>query len=214
MRTVDQGLLDEIRAGAIRPFFLLNLTVEGQPFRYTDCDVPIYFGGDEFVPHPFAVESVNYSTAKIIDEATVEIDVLDQALTYYFVEYTPQGDPIGLRMVLLDDSFSVVGDASFTLFSGEIDSWDLYPDEKIRITMTNEFARWDMNTINLHSPSCRWKVFKGVECQYVGSETECDRTYATCRDSYSNTDNFGGFRWLPEIEDKVIWWGRKKPKGG
>jgi hypothetical protein len=220
MREISQDILDEIRQGSIRPFLLLNVTVnddQGVPnhFFYTDCDVPIYFDGNKFEPHPFSVDSINYSTSKIIDEALVEIDVVDQALPFYFVEYTPQGDPIGLRTVLLDDDFQVVGDAAFTLFSGEIDSWNLFPDEKIRIAITNEFARWDMNTINVHSPSCRWKVFGGTECGYTKDfpTQECDRTYASCRDLYSNTDNFGGFRWLPEIEDKIIWWGRD-PKVG
>jgi len=218
MREIDTQLLAEVRQGSIRPFMLLNTTLvndegEEQHFLYTDCDVPIYFEGNKFEPHPFAVENVLYSTAKIVDEATVEIDVIDQAFTYYFAETGQQGQNIGIRMVLLDADFQVVGDAAFTMFSGEIDAWQLFPDEKMSITMTNEFARWDMNTINLHSPSCRWKVFKGVECQYVGSETKCDRTYASCRDKYSNTDNFGGYRWLPDIEDKIIWWGRD-PKVG
>lgn len=218
MRDIDQQMLDELKGGEIRPFMLFNVTLvddEGveEHFLYTDCDVPIYFEGNRFEPYPFSVENVVYSTAKIVDEATVEVDVLDQAFTYYFAETGQQGQNIGLRTVLLDSSFQIVGDASFTLFSGEIDSWNLFPDEKITITMTNEFARWDMQTINLHSPSCRWKVFKGTECQYVGSETKCDRTYATCRDKYSNTDNFGGFRWLPDIENKTVWWGRSSKVG-
>ena len=218
MRTIDQDLLDEVRQGAIRPFLLLNVTLKNDAgdrfyFNYTDCDTPLYFEGTKFEPYPFAVESVDYGSAKIIDEATIEIDVLDQAFTYYFAETGQQGENIGIRQVLLDSEFQIVGNAAFTMFSGEIDSWNLFPDELIRISMTNEFARWDMNTINVHSPSCRWKVFKGTECGYVGSETECDRTYVSCRGKYSNTDNFGGYRWLPDIEDKIIWWGRV-PKVG
>jgi len=219
MREIDQDLLDEIRKGSIRPFILMNLSVvndqgEAYHFNLTDCDVSIYFEGAKYEPYPFSVDSVNYSTARIIDEATVDIDVLDQSLTYYFAETGQQGQPIGLKMVLLDSDFQIVGDAAITMFSGEIDAWNLYPDEKIRITMTNEFTRWDMNTINLHSPSCRWKVFGGDECGYSKDypTQECDRTYAACS-KYNNTDNFGGYRWLPDIEDKIIWWGRN-PKVG
>lgn len=220
MREIDQDLLDELRKGAIRPFMLLNLTLvndEGEEFYFnkTDCDVPLYFEGEEFEPYPFSLDSVSYSTARIVDEAVIEIDVLDQALTYYFTETGQQDQNIGIRTVLLDSNFQIVGDAAFTMFSGEIDAWSLYPDEKIRITITNEFARWDMNTINVHSPSCRWKVFGGTECGYTKDypTQKCDRTYATCRGIYSNEENFGGFRWLPDIEDKVIWWGRV-PKSG
>lgn len=214
MREINQEILDEVRQGNIRPFMLLNVTlVDDQGveeyFNLTDCDVPIYFEGTKFEPHPFSVDSVNYSMARIVDEASIEIDILDQAMTYYFGETGQQGQNIGLRMVLLDNEFQIVGSAAFTLFSGEIDSWNMFPDEKISINMTNEFSRWDMNTINLHSPSCRWKVFGGSECGYTKdySTQKCDRTYATCRDTYDNVDNFGGFRWLPEIEDKIVYWG-------
>jgi hypothetical protein len=215
MRTINQDLLDEVRQGAIKPFLLLNVTLKDDEgvkhyFNYTDCDVPIYFEGDKFEPHPFAVESVGYGTAKIVDEVSIEIDVLDQAFTYYFAETGQQGENIGIRQVLLDSEFQIVGDAAFTMFSGEIDSWNLFPDETIHISMTNEFARWDMNTVNVHSPSCRWKVFGGTECSYTKdfAKQECDRTYVSCRDLYSNTDNYGGYRWLPDIEDKIVWWGR------
>ena len=45
------------------------------------------------------------------------------------------------------------------------------------------------------------------QCLYAGAETWCDRTYARCT-VLGNTDNFGGFRWLPSIIDKEVWWGR------
>jgi phage-related protein len=38
---------------------------------------------------------------------------------------------------------------------------------------------------------CRFKVFKGSLCKYVGLATTCDRTYEQCR-SYGNLNNFGG----------------------
>lgn len=39
---------------------------------------------------------------------------------------------------------------------------------------------------------CSYKDFKGLRCQYTGSEAICDRTLATCR-SYANSINFGGY---------------------
>ena len=99
MRDIDTSLLAAIQQGEIRPFILLNFTLvddDDNPytFRYTDCDVSLYFGGEEFEPYPFSVDSVNYSIGKIVDEASVDIDVLDQALTYYFGETGQQGQPI------------------------------------------------------------------------------------------------------------------------
>ncbi len=208
MRDIDASILAELQTSELRPFMLLNMTIDGEPYFFTDCDIPLYFGGDRFYRIGFRVEPASYSLDTIVDKCTIEVDVVDQVLTALFVEGTPQGGDIGLRMVVLDENQSIIGDEAFVVFSGEIDSWDLDPDDKIRITMTNIFTRWNQRTLALHSSSCRWKEFKGPECQYVGPETACDRTYTVCNQVYANAANFGGFRWLPSIEDAVIWWGR------
>jgi phage-related protein len=54
--------------------------------------------------------------------------------------------------------------------------------------------------------SCPW-VFKGTECAYSGGESTCDQTYERCR-FLSNTDNFGGDRFINSLMQKEIWWGR------
>ena len=44
------------------------------------------------------------------------------------------------------------------------------------------------------------------ECHYGGAQTWCDQTYERCK-VLTNKDNFGGFRFLPYIMEKEIWWG-------
>lgn len=39
---------------------------------------------------------------------------------------------------------------------------------------------------------CRYRTFKGTYCQYDGVETECDRTFARCKE-IGNEARFGGF---------------------
>jgi len=90
-------------------------------------------------------------------------------------------------------------------FKGFVDEWSLVED-RISITVTNQFTRWTQKTLMLHSASCRWKQFKGDECGYTGGAASCNRTYVQCG-IYNNTSNFGGFRFLPSVEDKQIWWG-------
>ncbi len=208
MRDIDASILAELQASELRPFMLLNMTIDGTSYFRTDCDIPLYFGGNKYHRLGFRPDAASYGVQTIVDQCTIEIDIVDQVLISAFVGGTPQGSDIGLQMVVLDDSHSIIGSEAFTLFSGEIDNWELDPDDKIRVTMTNIFTRWNQRTLALHSSSCRWKEFKGLECGYVGSETTCDRTYRTCNQTYGNADNFGGFRWLPSLEDAVIWWGR------
>ena len=110
--------------------------------------------------------------------------------------------------ISFEDYNAIIGseeDKSLILFEGEIDSWDL-DESKIDIVVASIFTKWQQRTLSRHPPSCRWKKFKGDECKYAGGYTWCDRTYARCV-FLNNSDNFGGFRWLPSIELKEVWWG-------
>ena len=91
---------------------------------------------------------------------------------------------------------------------GFISSWELSSDNNVRISVKNEAMLWAKKTLRIHSSSCPW-VFKGTECGYSGTATWCDRNYARCGELL-NTDNYGGFRFLPSIMEKEIWWGKSR----
>jgi hypothetical protein len=55
--------------------------------------------------------------------------------------------------------------------------------------------------------------YKAATCRYAGVGTWCDQSWERCA-TLTNTLNFGGNRWLPYYEDKVIWWGRVPSKEG
>jgi len=206
MRNIDTNILTALLSSELRPFTCLKMTIDGTDYCYTDCDIPLVVGDDTYQPRGFEQQNINYSINQIVDQVTIEIDNLDQVLTPVFVGGTPQGSPVVLLAVVLDDDLSILGNTSVIVFEGEIGPWGLAED-KVDITVTNQFAQWAQSTLSRHSASCRWKVFKGDECGYSGSETWCDRTYARC-ESLGNQANFGGFRWLPSIMDTQIWWGR------
>lgn len=207
MRSIDATILAELEAKQLRPFMTLDITIDETHYRYTDCDMPIVAGGNTYNPKAFRPEPVKYGANAIVDQATLEIDNLDEVMTSLFVGSTVQGEPVVLGLVVLNASYNVIS-GIVTLFDGVIDQWTV-DEEKVRITVTSEFAQWSQRTLAKHSASCRWKKFKGTECGYSGSETWCDQTYARCQ-ILGNTDNFGGFRWLPSIIDKELWWGRER----
>jgi len=206
MRDIDSDILAELAKQELRPFYLLDMEIDSTHYRYTDCDVPIMFGGNTYASLGFSIGGINYSAQNIVDSVEIAIDNLDSVMTSLFVGGTPQGSTVTLDLVVLNASYAIVGDASATIFEGTIDAWDL-DEERCAITLTSAFSQWAQKTLAKHSASCRWKEFKGTECAYAGGETWCDRTYARCL-AIGNTANFGGFRWLPSIIDKEIWWGR------
>ena len=44
MRDIDASILAELQTSELRPFMLLNMTIDGEPYFFTDCDIPLYFG--------------------------------------------------------------------------------------------------------------------------------------------------------------------------
>ena len=161
----------------------------------------------------FKYTPIKYSMSQIVDKATIQLSVVklpDMILA--FAGGTPQGGLAIIRKTYIDDDYSVVGGTSAMAFEGSIDGWTL-SETTLKINLVNQFVQWSQKALRLHGPSCTWRVFKGLTsdspCMYTGEETWCDRTYARC-EVLANTDNFGGFRWLPSIVDKEIWWGREK----
>ena len=205
MRAINADIITQLASEELRPFLLLAWTIDGTPYRYTDCDVPIYLA-NTYSPLGFKFSNVKYSLSNVVDKVDIEIDNLDSAQTAIFVDGTPHGSAVVLSGVFLDSDLKIVNTSAVTLFEGEIDSWSL-TETSLKVTVTSIFYNWGQRTLSKHSPSCRWKAFKSTECDYAGASTWCDRTYANCL-ALEKSTNFGGFRWLPSIMGKEVWWGR------
>jgi len=411
MRSINTDVLSALAAEELRPFLLLEMTIDGTTYRYTNCDVPINYNGNTYEPIGMQVGSIRYNSTGMVDGFDITLDNLNSVLTSIFVGGTPQGSPVILRQVLMDNDWHILGqpwglvaaydfdegsgttlhdrsgngndgtiygdptwasgvsghcldfDASgdyvnlpssiplsssyvtacawakvashgdyhnfvrnnwvnsgwllyssvnywnfgiaqggtsylarynhnnntdwvflagvydgsqvklyvnaelvatkdlvgatldtgyqlrigrpdppseywidevriydralsdaeisylynnpgqdmsagaIILFNGQIDKWSL-DESQLVMTIADMNVQWARKPLSRHPASCRWRVFKGPECGYTGSETWCDRSYARCS-ALGNTANFGGFRWLPSIMDKEIWWGRQ-----
>lgn len=161
-----------------------------------------------YTPLDMKVQPIRYSATGIVDEAKIEAINLNEKFTALFVGQSIQGSASNIKLAILDsDYINVSGPEMY--FDGEIDSW-LLDEEKVKVTLINFLSQWQKKTINRHSPSCRYRVFKDTTyCKYSGGETWCDRSYARCQ-ALGNTANFGGFYTLPDMVDKEIWWGQKQ----
>jgi hypothetical protein len=206
MRTIDPDTVSLLEAKTLRPFFVLDLEIDGTHYRYTDCDVPLMLDSETYSPRGAKLEPIRYSLGTVVDSMKMRIDNLDSALTAAFVDGTPQGSTVILKLVLVSGGLALPLQYAVTLFEGSIDGWNL-DEESVSFTVASELVQWSHKTLAKHSASCRWKEFKGTECAYAGAETWCDRSYTRCA-ALGNQVNFGGFRWLPSIIDKELWWGR------
>jgi len=216
-RTYSTDIQAQLESKELRPFWLLSITISGTTYRYTDCDVPITLT-NTYTPRGFKFQPVKYSMGTILDKFTFTIDNLDSAFSGLFAGSTPQGSAVTLEIVVLDSSYDIVDGSAITVFEGELDSWDL-TESQLKATVTSMFHQWSQQTLSKHSPSCRWKVFNsstlgssGVDCASTAGAAWCDRTWARCL-SLNNSTNFGGFRFLPSLVDKEIWWGKESDHG-
>jgi len=217
-RGLSQDILDELAAEQMFPFFALDFTDGSSDYKYTTLDVPIDLtncgttASGLYQPRGFEFESINYTLSNVMDDCTLKIDNLDQVLTSIFVPGTVEEKTASVYMGLITTSGTtseVLG--TVLMFTGEVDSFEL-DETEVRLVIGSIFTRWGHESYSKHSSSCRWKVFNGtpgavgVECAYSGPETHCDRSHTRCVE-LSNTANFGGFRWLPSIENKKFQWG-------
>lgn len=209
MRTIDSSIITQMGSGAVRPFLLLEMNIDGTHYYYTDCDVPIAVSGCTYTPRGFKLEPIRYSMNDYVDSMRFATDNLDDTFTSAFVGGTPHKGLVKLSMAVFDTAAvpSII-DVPVPLFEGIIDEWSLNESE-VSITVSSLLVTWNNRTLAKHSSSCRWKQFKGRECGYRGTETWCDRSYTRCA-ALGNQANFGGFRWLPSIADKEVWWGRNR----
>lgn len=206
MRSIHALTLAQLQGVQARIFQLVYKNIGGDEYFFTNCDVPIPYDGDNYLPRRFQVGDIRYSQTYLVDSCRLTIDNLDDQFTPYYVGGDPViGSTATVYLVALDQYAHIIGDP-IILFPGEVDEWSLEED-KVEETLKTRVGRGDVATLKKFSPSCGWTVFKGTECQYAGGETWCDRTYTRCV-SLSNTAHFGGFRWLPSIVSKEIWWGR------
>jgi len=207
-RDISSTVLEQFRAGELMPVCLFDFMVDDIHYRYTDLDVSLTVVSGTvsgtFEPRGFKIDSIQYSLGTIVDNANITLDNRDQLLTSLFIGEIVQGSEAYIYGAVLDSNGQII-EAPINIFQGQIDSWEL-DEEEIRITLTTEFIKWSQRTASLHSSSCRWKKFKGTECQYAGNETQCDRSYTRCS-ALANTIHFGGFRWLPDLENREIKWG-------
>lgn len=209
-RTIDSTITDALSGSELTPFHLIDFTIGATTYRYTDFQVSIYVDSiptsGTFVAGSWEFGGAHHSIDSIVDNVDVTLLNIDSIFTSQFIEETVQGAICNLWSGLLDADETIIG--VYRIFTGEIDEWTLAEDD-LTFTVVSELYQWSQNTLKKHSSSCRWRTFKGTECKYAADATWCDRSYSRC-ESLGNIANFGGFRWLPELEDKEIWWGRKR----
>jgi len=189
------GLIDELRIDDIArtPEEILAWHNSNAPFSEVKT----------FTPNAFKFGDISGSATLAVESIDIEIDDTDKTLAAIVLNEDIRNKWAILSVGAIDSEY-VVHVQEF--LRGIIGGWQLYDENTLKITITNELVLWNKKPLRIQMSSCPW-VFKGPECGYVGGESTCDQTYERCR-RLGNTDNFGGDRFINSLMQKEIWWGR------
>jgi hypothetical protein len=200
MRFLPPAFYNEIIQQEFTEAILLSIELVESTLNITTWNSPISYDSIIYYPRAFKISPVNYGDAKIVSDVNVDIDDADRGLFSSFGQYDAAAYPFKLTWVVLNEFGLAV--SALVIFVGVTDHWEYKPGG-LSFVAVSVLNQWTRETTSRFSESCRWRIFKGIECKYVGSGTTCDRTFDQCK-AYGNEDNFGGQRWLPGMINKKL----------
>jgi len=237
MKSFDPGIILELEKEGFNFFIMIELCLGLGTLYYNNSDIDVWYDGNRYISTDFAFDQLNTSGTMGVDEvlcrfnnadlsmgATVlSEDILSRtAIISFFCAAAPgqllDEDEVGIDLEgvlgdLLLETPAAFGDqfiiAVEELFRGLISDWEIDEGE-VKIEVKNELILWRKETLRACQNSCRWE-FEGTECGYSGSQTWCNQSYERCGE-LDNTDNFGGFRFILDLMEKDIWWGRSSDR--
>ena len=203
MKNYSTSISAELEKEQFSFFIALKLEFSSTLY-YSDCDRPVHSGGNRYLPLDIKVSNINYASAGSVDNVNLEIGNADCAFSQLLLSQDCRNKPVTIYLGMIDVStHQPIGLEA--IFIGLLGDWEIEED-KVGITIVNELVLWRKKPLRSMSATCPWN-FKGTECTYAGEANWCDKSYVRCS-GLSNTANFGGFRYLPSMAEKVIWWGR------
>lgn len=201
MRTLSANMVTALESYAARLAYCVRLHDSGYSWdaRYTGWDIPIYLdhgsGDVKYSPVPLEFEPEGESF-------TLTISNVDEGMVAQFLAADRRGNTCDVYLVAIASDHSV--SAFDLLFSGDIDGISSLNVSAITLKVVGPLGQWNRYGLRRHYAPCPW-AFKGTACGYAGVATECDKSWTTC-DSLSNTANFGGEKYLPELMEKKLNW--------
>ncbi len=205
MRALPPSLSSELAKEAHYLRTLVEISLSTSTLYYTDADMDIYHNGKVYLSRGLAFDVANLSLLPKVDSLSVELDNVQLEMSSVMMNNEVRGRQFTVYRVALDQYLNVL--ATALLFLGQMDRIS-YDHQRCRIEVYNQFIKWQTPTPRRkHITTCAWTFRDSETCRYAGAETSCDKSWDSCATKF-NTLNFGGFRWLTDLQDKQIWWGR------
>lgn len=192
MITVSPALATALQSTVNEPVDLYELYLDAGTLYYSTRDITC--GGHHYLPYVNSRSEIALHMDGEFANVTVELTNVDLAIAAVLTTQDIEGKTLIIRKI--DAS---VADDSLVLFSGLMERPSSITDDKATIEAKHILGSTEIEVpARKFSTLCGWK-FKGAQCQYAGSEGDCNKSWSRCS-ALSNTDHFGGFRFVPHAD--------------
>jgi hypothetical protein len=200
MRTVSTAIDAEWNAEEATGFFLIRIAPSAT-YCYTDCDVDLSYNGNTYIARGFDMRGVQQSPGFANDSVSVDMDNVDRTFSAIVLGEDCANAPASIYFQLLSSVNIPIG--TVELYNGFVSEWTI-TETRASIKLASEFAFWHKKSLRLPTPNCPWS-YKGAECGTTVGDW-CDKSPARCT-VIGNYSNFGGRKFISDIEEKEIYWG-------
>lgn len=175
---------------------LLEVTIPNEANKLYLCDTndTITYNGNNYIPFPFTLPEIQQSIDGSTKEVTMTLSNVRRYLGTYIAGYDAYRKGGGNESIII--TLKIVNSEALTnlnplMWTFKVLSFSATA-ENVSLVIGGDninqrmFPYWRLTRV------CQWK-FKDVNtCQYVGTETYCDKSLNQCK-TFNNTLNFGGF---------------------
>lgn len=203
MKTISTAINAQLEAEQFVYCYTVEIRFGAGTVYYTDADRPVHYNDIRYSPIPISFADIAYAAALSVDQVTVEFGNANLTMSAYLLGEDARNRTIIISHAVLNSAGTCLGLTN--LFQGIIGEWEIAED-RATIRALNELVLWRKRPLRTASATCPW-VFKGTECGYAGAGAWCDQSFSRCAELV-NQANFGGFRFLPALMEKQVWWGR------
>jgi hypothetical protein len=189
---------EELIAGM---FVALDFSV---PLYYSTFDIDLVFEGHRYLAGDLRDGGISFSSGMAVDRATVEIENCTKGMSSMLLNNDQLDSTITISAGAINPSTYQLYDL-VTMFKGTLVGWTLNKPYA-QLNVAGVMARWNRKTLRTCQSFCPWP-FKGDDCGYTGNEGTCSQLWANCR----KQENFGGFVYLAELQERKIYWGQLPP---
>jgi len=198
---MDSDFLKQKNAITNAPIYLYTIydyDGVGNNLTLAEWSEDIVFNGVTYQKFPISHDEIGDNSQNQTPAIKVKISNVSRLIQYYLEIYDWRGKKVKITLVWLDKLDNTDCKLDFTFF---IDSY--IANEQV--AEFNLLPKVDALGVTLPRRTysrnyCQWR-FKGIECGYAGSETECNKTKQRCKE-LNNYKRYGGF---PSIPVRVLY---------